>query len=78
VETGAYRYIRHPLYSSLLGLAWGVFLKWPSLSGVALALVATAALITTAKVEEGENLAKFGPVYHDYMRRTKMFVPFLL
>jgi protein-S-isoprenylcysteine O-methyltransferase Ste14 len=78
VETGAYRYIRHPLYSSLLGLAWGAFLKWPSLFGVALVLAATAALIATAKVEEGENLVKFGPAYHDYMQRTKMFVPFLL
>jgi protein-S-isoprenylcysteine O-methyltransferase Ste14 len=33
VTTGAYRYIRHPLYSSLLFLAWGVFFKAPSWLG---------------------------------------------
>ena len=27
VTVGAYRYIRHPLYSSLLLLAWGAFFK---------------------------------------------------
>ncbi|NIW10999.1 MAG: isoprenylcysteine carboxylmethyltransferase family protein, partial [candidate division Zixibacteria bacterium] len=27
VTQGIYKYIRHPLYSSLILLAWGVFLK---------------------------------------------------
>ena len=39
VTTGIYRYIRHPLYSSLLFLAWGIFFKFPSLMGFALAAV---------------------------------------
>ena len=30
VTTGVYRYIRHPLYGSLLWLTWGVFWKRPS------------------------------------------------
>ena len=30
VRSGAYRYIRHPLYASLLALAWGAFLKAPT------------------------------------------------
>ena len=30
VMEGAYRYIRHPIYSSLLFLGWGVFFKQPS------------------------------------------------
>ena len=30
VKQGVYRYIRHPLYSSLLLLGWGIFLKRPS------------------------------------------------
>jgi protein-S-isoprenylcysteine O-methyltransferase Ste14 len=41
VTTGAYRYIRHPLYSSLLFLAWGIFFKAPSWPGGLLALAAT-------------------------------------
>ncbi len=77
VTTGAYRAIRHPLYSSLLFLAWGIFFKAPSWFGGLLVLVATGFLVATARVEEAENLRYFGHQYQAYMQRTKMFVPFL-
>ena len=77
VTVGAYRYIRHPLYSSLLFLAWGVFLKSPSWPGGSLAVAATAFLRATAKVEEAENTRYFGSAYREYMKKTKMFIPFL-
>src|SRR3990172_5134744 len=76
VRQGAYRYIRHPLYSSLLWFAWGAFLKEISLFSTILVLIATAALIATARVEEGENLRKFGEGYAAYQRETRMFIPF--
>ncbi len=74
---GAYKHIRHPLYSSLLFFAWGVFFKDPSLLGGILAVAATAFLAATAKVEEVENLQKFGAEYAAYMKTTRMFIPFL-
>jgi protein-S-isoprenylcysteine O-methyltransferase Ste14 len=77
VRRGAYKYIRHPLYSSLLFLAWGVFFKGLSLPAGALALVTSASLFATARVEEADNLHKFGDDYAEYMRTTRMFVPFL-
>ena len=77
VTVGAYRYIRHPLYSSLLLFGWGVFFKHPSLTGGTLVLAATAFLVATAWVEEQENLQRFGAEYEAYMKRTKMFIPFL-
>ena len=78
VTLGAYRYIRHPLYSSLLLFGWGLFLKAPSLLGGGLVVVITVSLIATAKTEEAENLQKFGDDYGVYMERTKMFIPLLL
>jgi len=33
VTSGVYKYIRHPLYSSLLLLTWGMFFKLPSPNG---------------------------------------------
>lgn len=75
VRQGAYRVIRHPLYASLLLLAWGAYLKKPSAAGAALAAGASAALAATAKVEERENLARFGDEYARYMQETRMFVP---
>ncbi len=77
VTVGAYRYIRHPLYSSLLFLAWGAFFKHPSWVGVPLALIATFFLTITARVEEAENIRFFGPTYQNYMKQTKLFIPFL-
>jgi len=78
VTTGIYRYVRHPLYASLLFLAWGAVLKGVSLTTLALGVAASAALAATAKLEEAENLVRFGEEYRDYMRRTRRFVPFLL
>ena len=77
VTTGIYRTIRHPMYSSLLLLAWGVFWKTPSWPGAGLAVAATACLVATARTEEQENLRFFGPAYAAYMRQTRMFIPFL-
>ncbi|HMK39238.1 MAG TPA: isoprenylcysteine carboxylmethyltransferase family protein, partial [Bacteroidota bacterium] len=77
VTTGIYRHIRHPLYGSLLFLGWGAFLKDISLSSAGLAAVATASLIATAKADEAECAGYFGQPYRDYMRKSKMFIPYL-
>ena len=77
VTVGIYRYIRHPMYSSLLFLAWGVFFKAPSWVGGGLALAATGFLVAAGRMEEAENTRYFGEAYRAYIRRTKMFVPWL-
>lgn len=77
VTGGIYRYIRHPIYSSGLFLAWGVLFKRPAPLPLALAVVATFCLVMTARKEEAENLRYFGEPYQSYMKHTKMFVPFL-
>lgn len=77
VMVGLYRYIRHPLYSSLLFLAWGIFFKSPSWLDAILALLCTAFLVATARVEERENSDYFGAQYVEYMKHSKMFIPFL-
>jgi protein-S-isoprenylcysteine O-methyltransferase Ste14 len=45
VTRGAYRYIRHPIYSSGFIVAWGIFFKVPSWPGGLLALAATLFLL---------------------------------
>ncbi|MHB1192921.1 MAG: methyltransferase family protein [Longimicrobiales bacterium] len=75
VTTGVYRWVRHPMYASLLWLAWGVFLKRPGWTALGLVVVATACLLLTARAEEAEDIAFFGDAYRDYMRRTRRFVP---
>lgn len=78
ITTGIFHYIRHPMYSSLLWLAWGVFFKHPDWPGGILALAASLFLIIAARVEEAESIRFFGAPYQDYIKQTKMFVPFLV
>jgi protein-S-isoprenylcysteine O-methyltransferase Ste14 len=77
VTSDVFKYIRHPLHSSLLLLAWGVFFKRPSWVAGGAVLGATAFLLATAKVEEVEKVRYFGAAYRTYMQHTKMFIPFM-
>ena len=77
VTSGIYHYIRHPLYSSLFLLTWGIFFKSISLLSMALAGISTSFLILTAKADEAECTQFFGGAYREYMKKTKMFVPFV-
>ncbi len=77
VTSGIYHYIRHPMYSSLLFLAWGAFFKNISGPNTFVVLFSTGCLMATAKIEEQENCAYFGQAYDDYKKRSKMFVPII-
>jgi protein-S-isoprenylcysteine O-methyltransferase Ste14 len=78
IETGVFKTIRHPLYSSLLFLTWGIFLKHTSVSLLIIALLSSVCIVATAKIEEKENIAFFGEKYREYVKRTKMFIPYIL
>lgn len=78
VTDGVFRYIRHPLYSSLFLLNLGIFFKLPSWIGAALALSASLFLVATAKADEAECIECFGAEYRQYMRHTRMFIPYII
>jgi uncharacterized protein (DUF486 family) len=77
VTSGIYKYIRHPLYCSLLLLTWGIFFKHITLTAATLAVTATVFLVFTAKADEAECTRFFGNQYQDYMKRSKMFIPYI-
>ncbi len=77
VTSGIYKYIRHPLYCSLLLLTWGIFFKHITLTAATLAVTATIFLVFTAKADEAECTRFFGSQYQDYMKRSKMFIPYI-
>jgi protein-S-isoprenylcysteine O-methyltransferase Ste14 len=78
ISHGVFRYIRHPMYTSLLALAWGAYFQAPSWPGAALAAFSSLFLVLTARADEQECLAFFGQPYADYMQGTKRFIPFVL
>lgn len=78
VKVGLYKYIRHPLYLSLFLVGTGAMLKNPELLQLLLGTINLIAIWFTARMEENEMIAKFGNDYRNYMRETKMFIPFIL
>ena len=78
VDTGIFKYIRHPLYSSLIFLTWGIFLKNTTGLLFLVALLSTVFLYVTALFDEKECIQYFGKKYNEYMTRSKMFIPYLI
>ncbi len=74
IESGAYRVIRHPIYSGIIlgAVGWGLF------TGSVWVLVASALLflLFAGKSRREEVwLADTHPGYGDYQRRTKRLIP---
>lgn len=78
VKSGLYRYIRHPLYLSLFLLGTGVMLKDTGITQLILGVINFIAVFITAWIEEKEMVEKFRDDYVDYMKETKMFIPFVI
>jgi protein-S-isoprenylcysteine O-methyltransferase Ste14 len=77
ITSGVYKYIRHPLYTSLLLLSLGAFLKELTFLGAGLLITTLLGVYLTARIEEGHNLERFGQAYREYMHRTSRFIPFI-
>jgi protein-S-isoprenylcysteine O-methyltransferase Ste14 len=78
ITSGIFKHVRHPMYSSLLFLLWGVLLRHVEVASLVIALLATLLCGVAALIEERENLEYFGQSYRHYMRRTKMFIPYVI
>lgn len=78
IDWGIFNYIRHPLYSSLLMLTWGIYLKNSTFLLLIVALLSTLFLYIAAVYDEKECVKYFGQKYSEYIKRTKMFIPFIL
>lgn len=77
VNNGIFRLIRHPMYASLLFLAWGIFFKSPASLDFGLVIISTFFLYATARMDEKECIVKFKSQYLDYMKKTRMFIPYI-
>jgi protein-S-isoprenylcysteine O-methyltransferase len=78
IDTGPYRFIRHPSYTGALiaFLGFGFCLgNW--LSILFLTLPTLAAFCWRIRVEEQALIDALGDEYRAYMRRTKRLIPFI-
>lgn len=76
VTTGSYAVIRHPIYAGILlamiGSALGTSPAW-----LLLVVLFAPYFVASGRTEEKLMLEQFPEQYADYMKRTKMLLPFV-
>ena len=78
VQSGPYRFVRHPSYTAILIMLLGVGMalaNWASL--VAMLAGGLIGLLYRVRVEERALVEGLGQPYMDYMRTTRRFIPFI-
>ena len=78
IESGAYRWVRHPSYSAALLIVLGIALSLGNwLSVVVSFVIAFIAYSYRAHVEEEALLSSLGAPYAQFMATRKRFIPFI-
>ena len=77
VMTGPYRFIRHPIYASLLYSIWAAIVTHWSLINSGLGLIITFCAAVRILAEEQLVIMKY-PDYTSYAARTKRFIPYII
>ena len=75
VKTGIYRYIRHPQYTGLLLLSFGMIVEWATLPTLIMFPIMIVLYVRLARREEKDMVGEFGAEYTEYRKTTKMFIP---
>jgi protein-S-isoprenylcysteine O-methyltransferase len=78
IQTGPYRYIRHPSYLGILIMAFGLGIAMSNWISLLLCLVLpTIGLMQRIRFEEKELEQHFGKQYQDYKKNTRRVIPFI-
>lgn len=78
VKKGVYRYIRHPQYTGLMLLSLGMMIEWATLPMLILYPIMLGTYVRLSKREEKDMVDEFGIEYTEYIKNTKMFIPFIV
>jgi len=75
VQRDPYRWIRHPIYTAILGLAIGTAMVSGRVVSLLGALVLAFAYVRKMRMEEHALGAEFGSAWDAYRRRSWALVP---
>ena len=78
IKDGLYKYIRHPIYLSIILIHLGVALCMNSWVYLAYTLALVTPYVYFHAAVEDELLKEKLPEYAESMKRTKMFIPYIL
>ncbi len=74
-RTGLNRYIRHPLYTGMYLIIWGLLLLYPYPVHLSIAIITSLYLYIGTRLEEQKLLEEFGAAYLNYRKEVGMFIP---
>lgn len=78
IRAGPYRFVRHPIYTAMLGMCIGTaFVSGDAHAFLGAALM-TAAYVRKIRLEERNLDEVFGAAYADYRRTTRALIPWIL
>ena len=77
VTSGIYKYIRHPIAVGYCFFIIGVELLVGSLLVIPVAIGLFVGAYIQSRIEEALLIQQFGKEYKDYMKNTKMFIPYI-
>jgi protein-S-isoprenylcysteine O-methyltransferase Ste14 len=72
---GFYSYIRHPSYSGLLLICFGLSIAMNSWLSIFAVLPVVLSVLYRISIEENILIKEFGPAYEGYMKKTRKIVP---
>jgi len=78
VRSGAYRWLRHPIYTSMFCLLLGTgFLFTPVPLLIAVIVVFAAGTEIRVRIEDALLATRFGEQFRDYQRTVSAYIPFI-
>lgn len=77
IQSGPYRYIRHPIYLGVMLLYFSAPIVYQSAYGALVALPVVPILLRRISIEEKAMALHFGTEYGAYAKRTKRLVPLI-
>lgn len=78
VQSGAYRYVRHPIYTGFLTMMLGTAAAYGRLLGIIILAVCIGGFSLKAMQEESLLTEHFPDAYPAYKLKTKAFIPYIL
>ena len=78
IQSGPYRWVRHPIYTGLLLAFLGTAMAIGEWRGAVCVVIVAVSFWFKLKLEERWMRENFGVAYENYMQRTKALIPGLL
>jgi protein-S-isoprenylcysteine O-methyltransferase len=77
IDSGPYRFVRHPSYSGLLLIWLAIGMSTGNALALLVIMLPGVGLLHRIKIEESVLAESLGACYREYMQKTKRLIPFV-